>query len=84
MWNFNEEDVVKTIFNCQTPIISAVGHETDFTLSDFVADVRAATPTQAAVIATPDQYELLQQIKQYEYTLSRYIKQYIEHPEETT
>ena len=79
LWNFNEEDVVKTIFNCQTPIISAVGHETDFTLSDFVADVSAATPTQAAVIATPDQYELLQQIKQYEYTLSRYIKQYIEH-----
>ena len=79
LWNFNEEDVVKTIFNCQTPIISAVGHETDFTLSDFVADVRAATPTQAAVIATPDQYELLHQIKQYEYTLSRYIKQYIEH-----
>ncbi|MGC7638923.1 exodeoxyribonuclease VII large subunit [Staphylococcus epidermidis] len=79
LWNFNEEDVVKTIFNCQTPIISAVGHETDFTLSDFVADVRAATPTQAAVIATPDQYELSQQIKQYEYTLSRYIKQYIEH-----
>ncbi|MBM6074747.1 exodeoxyribonuclease VII large subunit [Staphylococcus epidermidis] len=79
LWNFNEEDVVKTIFNCQTPIISAVGHETDFTLSDFVADVRAATPTQAAVIATPDRYELLQQIKQYEYTLSRYIKQYIEH-----
>ena len=79
LWNFNEEEVVKTIFNCQTPIISAVGHETDFTLSDFVADVRAATPTQAAVIATPDQYELLQQIKQYEYTLSRYIKQYIEH-----
>lgn len=79
LWNFNEEGVVKTIFNCQTPIISAVGHETDFTLSDFVADVRAATPTQAAVIATPDQYELLQQIKQYEYTLSRYIKQYIEH-----
>lgn len=79
LWNFNEEDVVKAIFNCQTPIISAVGHETDFTLSDFVADVRAATPTQAAVIAAPDQYELLQQIKQYEYTLSRYIKQYIEH-----
>ncbi|WHI69210.1 exodeoxyribonuclease VII large subunit [Staphylococcus epidermidis] len=79
LWNFNEEDVVKTIFNCQTPIISAVGHETDFTLSDFVADVRVATPTQVAVIATPDQYELLQQIKQYEYTLSRYIKQYIEH-----
>ncbi|MBF2757170.1 MULTISPECIES: exodeoxyribonuclease VII large subunit [unclassified Staphylococcus] len=78
LWNFNEEDVVKAIFECQTPIISAVGHETDFTLSDFVADVRAATPTQAAVIATPDQYELMQQIKQYQFSLSRYIKQYLE------
>ncbi|MBL7573269.1 exodeoxyribonuclease VII large subunit [Staphylococcus saccharolyticus] len=78
LWNFNEEEVVKAIFNCNTPIISAVGHETDFTLSDFVADVRAATPTQAAVIATPDQYELIQQIKQYQFTLTRYIKQYID------
>ena len=78
LWNFNEEDVVKAIFECQTPIISAVGHETDFTLSDFVADVRAATPTQAAVMATPDQYELMQQIKQYQFSLSRYIKQYLE------
>lgn len=78
MWNFNEEEVVRAIFNCQTPIISAVGHETDFTLSDFVADVRAATPTQAAVIATPDQYELLQQIQQYQFTLTRFIKKYLE------
>ena len=78
LWNFNEEEVVKAIFECQTPIISAVGHETDFTLSDFVADVRAATPTQAAVMATPDQYELLQQIKQYQFTLTRHIKQYVE------
>ncbi|MCJ1656295.1 exodeoxyribonuclease VII large subunit [Staphylococcus sp. NRL 16/872] len=78
LWNFNEEEVVKAIFNCKTPIISAVGHETDFTLSDFVADVRAATPTQAAVIATPDQYELLQQIKQYQFSLTKFIKQYVE------
>ena len=78
LWNFNEEEVVKAIFNCRTPIISAVGHETDFTLSDFVADVRAATPTQAAVIATPDQFELIEQLKQYQFTLTRYIKKYIE------
>ncbi|MEB7433614.1 exodeoxyribonuclease VII large subunit [Staphylococcus pasteuri] len=78
LWNFNEEEVVKAIFECETPIISAVGHETDFTLSDFVADVRAATPTQAAVMATPDQYEILQQIKQYQFTLTRHIKQYVE------
>lgn len=78
LWNFNEEEVVKAIYNCKTPIISAVGHETDFTLSDFVADVRAATPTQAAVIATPDQYELMQQIKQYQFSLTKHIKQFLD------
>jgi len=70
--------VVKAIYACETPIISAVGHETDFTLSDFVADVRAATPTQAAVMATPDQYELRQYLQQLKLSLTRFINQHIQ------
>lgn len=59
LWPFNEEIVARVIANAKTPIISAVGHETDFTIADFVADVRAATPTQAAVLATPDKNDIL-------------------------
>lgn len=66
LWAFNEREVVQAIFDAKTPVISAVGHETDTTLSDFVADLRAATPTAAAVLATPDQFELINQLKQSE------------------
>ncbi|HKK45629.1 MAG TPA: exodeoxyribonuclease VII large subunit [Balneolaceae bacterium] len=54
LWPFNEEAVARALFDCKVPTISAVGHEVDFSISDFVGDVRAATPTQAAILATPD------------------------------
>ena len=54
LWPFNEEAVARALFNCKIPTVSAVGHEVDFSISDFAADERAATPTQAVIISTPD------------------------------
>jgi exodeoxyribonuclease VII large subunit len=69
LWAFNDETLARTVAACKIPIISAVGHETDVTLCDFAADVRAATPSQAAEFAVPDKAALNQQIESLAFSL---------------
>lgn len=75
LWPFNEEIVARAIFNCSIPVVSAVGHEVDFSISDFAADARAATPTQAVNISTPDINELRFQVEDDLRKLESLIKQ---------
>ncbi|MCF6408395.1 exodeoxyribonuclease VII large subunit [Pseudalkalibacillus salsuginis] len=77
LWAFNEEIVARSIFHSIIPIISAVGHETDFTIADFVADIRAATPTAAAEIAVPHIEELQERVTQRQLRLTRAITEHV-------
>lgn len=75
LWCFNDEGLARTIFEAKTPIISAVGHEIDFSISDFVADHRSITPTASMIDLLPDKNELIQKIDNFETNLKKAIKE---------
>ncbi|EHC6210408.1 TPA: exodeoxyribonuclease VII large subunit [Listeria monocytogenes] len=81
LWAFNEEPVVRAVYDSDVPVISAVGHETDFALSDFSADVRVATPTAAAELAVPDYRDLEERLAERKYRLLAVTRQALERKE---
>lgn len=78
LWSFNEEAVAKAIFHSKIPVVSAIGHETDTTISDLVADLRAPTPTGAAELVVPSQIELKQKLNTYKRILFRQMQMKME------
>jgi len=79
LWQFNEEAVARAIRACRIPVVVGVGHETDFTIADFAADARAATPTAAAELASPSRVELIAQIAGCAQSLSREMRRKLEY-----
>ena len=78
LWNFNEEALARTIFELKTPIICGIGHETDFTICDYVCDLRALTPTYAAIEATPNIEDMYKHLSMLDGLLKSNMKYKIE------
>ncbi|MDF2839755.1 MAG: exodeoxyribonuclease large subunit [Clostridia bacterium] len=78
LWAFNEEETAHAIYQSEIPIVSAVGHETDYTIADFVADLRAATPSAAAELVVPDRHALLSRLNQSKYLLNDYMNKFLQ------
>lgn len=78
LWEFNEEIVARAIFHSAIPVVSAVGHEIDFTIADFVADLRAPTPSAAAELIVPDSVELARRVNELENCLRKYLRNFLQ------